>query len=74
MLLRSALVRSIIRRHLPLLVVLAILLPLAACRNAPAPPLPWERIDLWQARPVAEVERDFARLRGAYDRAWARGY
>lgn len=26
------------------------------------------------ARTVAEVERDFARLRGAYDHAWARGY
>ncbi|MFD0738662.1 3-deoxy-D-manno-octulosonic acid kinase [Lysobacter koreensis] len=25
-------------------------------------------------RPVAEVERDFARLRDAYDRAWGRGY
>ena len=25
-------------------------------------------------RPVAEVERDFARLRTAYDRAWERGY
>jgi 3-deoxy-D-manno-octulosonic acid kinase len=25
-------------------------------------------------REIAAVERDFARLRGAYDRAWARGY
>lgn len=25
------------------------------------------------ARPVGEIERDFARLRAAYDRAWARG-
>jgi 3-deoxy-D-manno-octulosonic acid kinase len=25
-------------------------------------------------REVTAVERDFARLRGAYDRAWARGY
>jgi len=25
-------------------------------------------------RPAEEVERDFARLRGAYDRIWARGY
>ncbi|MFC3551215.1 3-deoxy-D-manno-octulosonic acid kinase [Lysobacter cavernae] len=26
------------------------------------------------AHPVEQVERDFARLRGAYDRAWDRGY
>lgn len=44
--------RFLIRRRLPLL---AVLLPLAACRPAPVPPLPWERIDLWQLRPVAEV-------------------
>lgn len=25
-------------------------------------------------RPVAEIDRDFARLRGAYDRIWQRGY
>jgi 3-deoxy-D-manno-octulosonic acid kinase len=24
-------------------------------------------------RPIEEVERDFARLRAAYDRVWARG-
>jgi arylsulfatase A-like enzyme len=38
-------------RRLPLLALAA----LAACRPAPPPPPPWERIDLWQLRPVAEL-------------------
>jgi arylsulfatase A-like enzyme len=34
----------------------ALLLALAACRpDAAPPPQPWERIDLWEMRPVAEV-------------------
>jgi arylsulfatase A-like enzyme len=38
-----------------LIPVLFFVLGCVACRRAPRPPLPWERTDLWQTRPVVEM-------------------
>ena len=49
-------------------------IPATAWRERNLSRLKRSLLKLRDARPIAEVERDFARLRDAYDRAWGRGY
>jgi len=49
-------------------------IPATGWREANLSRLKRSLLKLRDARPIADVERDFARLRDAYDRAWGRGY